>query len=698
MLDANLYTLNFVRSTSEPEKLFLIQESTGEPVYFRLRVPEGSETRSELYHATTLAPLGVFQHLSSKLKLISLANPSTTIELKNSGYINFEWTFYFDRILKFCWRKDIIGMAGTKRGYTCWMSRKPDPDYPCAIYRPGTSTVPASCQFLDFNIRRIENLQDPRGLEFAIILALLGFTESLSEPEPRRSPPASPGYNSQRLISSGAPASLLPNFYDPPIEANEIRVTENSLASDLVAQGHKLLDDPLFVYLSVHAATPEAFHQATAIADQIKHDRLQWYGQELYQYLVDDIMSQETTGGRPASVYSSASQSSKPHSSKIYLSRTPLEELLPKPPSPSNKKIGKFAAFQWPQGEPRPSSFHGPSSSSSSSSSPSSPLPHHSLQSRIRSGVHRPFSKIASIASFSSRSSAYYQHSITPYYLAEEDEEEEHEEEEEEEADDGRAKAEEVSQAEDHDDEDEEEPRGEAPACAKTGADSTHKKPEPFMVCVNELSGPMAPQSKRNSMVIVVEKAGSRESVRASRATSVGSNSVSPEQERVGSSVPSSEDSRETSLSPPCSTTTTATTTTTTATTATTSDDDDGGHVERAESVRSCSSSLRSSASSFVEIILSSCCQTYSNAFGSSSPIQPARLPKSNHHQPESPFKRIARKNHSAWKRLSSHAPLLSSSSSKSAPHPSSSTPPSSTPINSADFVANLFARKLHLS
>ncbi|EFP90733.2 uncharacterized protein PGTG_16759 [Puccinia graminis f. sp. tritici CRL 75-36-700-3] len=679
MLDANLYTLNFVRSTSEPEKLFLIQESTGEPVYFRLRVPEGSETRSELYHATTLAPLGVFQHLSSKLKLISLANPSTTIELKNSGYINFEWTFYFDRILKFCWRKDIIGMAGTKRGYTCWMSRKPDPDYPCAIYRPGTSTVPASCQFLDFNIRRIENLQDPRGLEFAIILALLGFTESLSEPEPRRSPPASPGYNSQRLISSGAPASLLPNFYDPPIEANEIRVTENSLASDLVAQGHKLLDDPLFVYLSVHAATPEAFHQATAIADQIKHDRLQWYGQELYQYLVDDIMSQETTGGRPLLCI---------HRLPSPPNHTPPDLLVPDSLETAPKRI-------------------------SSTEIESSPLSSGRKANLDRPPFMAPFSKIASIASFSSRSSAYYQHSITPYYLAEEDEEEEHEEEEEEaddgrakaeevsqaeDHDDGRAKAEEVSQAEDHDDEDEEEPRGEAPACAKTGADSTHKKPEPFMVCVNELSGPMAPQSKRNSMVIVVEKAGSRESVRAGRATSVGSNSVSPEQERAGSSVPSSEDSRETSLSPPCSTTTTATTTTTTATTATTSDDDDGGHVERAESVRSCSSSLRSSASSFVEIILSSCCQTYSNAFGSSSPIQPARLPKSNHHQPESPFKRIARKNHSAWKRLSSHAPLLSSSSSKSAPHPSSSTPPSSTPINSADFVANLFARKLHLS
>jgi hypothetical protein len=44
MLDVNLYTLSFVRSTNEPDKLFLIQESTGEPIYFRLRVPEVSST------------------------------------------------------------------------------------------------------------------------------------------------------------------------------------------------------------------------------------------------------------------------------------------------------------------------------------------------------------------------------------------------------------------------------------------------------------------------------------------------------------------------------------------------------------------------------------------------------------------------------------------------------------------------------
>lgn len=37
MLDANLYTLSFVQSANEPGKLVLIEDGTGEPVYYRLR-------------------------------------------------------------------------------------------------------------------------------------------------------------------------------------------------------------------------------------------------------------------------------------------------------------------------------------------------------------------------------------------------------------------------------------------------------------------------------------------------------------------------------------------------------------------------------------------------------------------------------------------------------------------------------------
>jgi hypothetical protein len=58
----------------------------------------------------------------------------------------------------------------------------------------------------------------------------------------------------------------------------------------MAAQGHKLFEDPLFLYLVVHAPNPKAFKRATLVAEQIKRDRLKRYGEELFQYLVDDII------------------------------------------------------------------------------------------------------------------------------------------------------------------------------------------------------------------------------------------------------------------------------------------------------------------------------------------------------------------------------------------------------------------------
>ncbi|POV95353.1 hypothetical protein PSHT_15709 [Puccinia striiformis] len=708
MLDANLYTLNFVRSTNEPEKLFLIQESTGEPVYFRLRQAEGSETRTELYHASTIAPLGVFQHISSKLKLISLANPSATIELKNSGYINFEWTFYFDKILKFCWRKDIIGLAGSKRGYTCWMSRKPDPDYPCAIYKPGTSSVPPSCQFLDFNIRRIENLQDPRGLEFAIILALLGFTETVSlDQESRRSP--SPPH-SQKQLTSAPGSSSMTNYYDsPPIEANELRVHENSSTSELVAQGHKLFEDPLFLYLLVHAPNPKSFKRATVIAEQIKRDRSKRHGEELYQYLVDDIISEEIASGRRSSL-PPMNTGPKPNTSlKVYLSRTPLDELLPKS---ATKKLGK-SSFK-PQLPPK------------ESSSPST------IQSRFMTGVHRPFSKIASIASFSSRSSAYYQyqHNITPYYLEEEDEEEqepeqeneEQERQEEKEAETQEEEKEAVDQEKDsqdcHDEggkelgstEEKQEPieseKAEAQPFSPTQEPAESKGHERFMICANELR-PMSEEKQPKNKIVMVKESVDRK--RESRIRWISSSRTSPpidpnDDENGNRSSRESSTSFNKRYSFP---------------------------VERADSVRSKSSTIRSTASSFVEIVLSSCCQAYSSAFSSSpSPVdgdgdRSTTPHHHHHHKPLSAIKRLAlpRRNHistppsssnntgnqfgQAWKRLSSASNNTSAflhsykpSSNSTSTHTSNTTTSGSagSSSNPSDFVSNLFSRKIHLS
>ncbi|CAH7680083.1 hypothetical protein PPACK8108_LOCUS13312 [Phakopsora pachyrhizi] len=324
MLDANLYSLKLVKSAIEPDKTFLINESDGEPVYFRLRSTQEDDSRIELYHSLTMAPLGSYQHISSKLKLIALRNPNSTIELRNTGYLTWEWTFEFERGIKFSWRKNIIGLSSQKRGFSCFLVRKPDPDYPCAIYRPGSSTTPASVQFLDFNIRRIENLTDGRGLEQAILLSLLGFTEAMADYESRKaSPSSSPPTSNSAIEPSYRPPQLTRPVtidYEKP-EANEILVSESSTVSEACNRGLNLFKDPLFLYLFVHAPSPNSFKNAVKIANEIKQTHFKRTKEELYQYLIDDIMIK---GNSKADL-----KNSKPNSLKIYLSRTSLDELLP---------------------------------------------------------------------------------------------------------------------------------------------------------------------------------------------------------------------------------------------------------------------------------------------------------------------------------------------------------------------------------
>ncbi|MBW0509392.1 hypothetical protein O181_049107 [Austropuccinia psidii MF-1] len=402
MLDSNLYTLNFVKSSNDPQKLFLIEQSTGEPIYFRLKSKQINETRLELYHAPTLASLGAFEPISSKLKLISLSNPNSIIELKPTGYLNWEWTFYFEENLKFSWKKDIVGLSSSKRGFTCWMVRKPDPDYPCAIYRPATSTTPPSCQFLDFNIRRIENLKDRRGLQTTILLSLLGFTEALADYETRKSPPHS-------NISSSSTSNILPKSsikppttpkptlsddHQPIIEPNELRLSHEISTVDLLKRGLDLFKDPLFLYLYVHATTPKTFKSAVDLAERIKRDHLKNSGQELYQYLVDDIISSEISSKTHSqSLPPSNSNLKNSNSLKIYLSRTPLDELLPKaitksaPNSSSFQSISSKKILSAPPSLP-PKEFN----PSTRSSSPTS-------NSKLWSGIQRPLTKVFSFSS-----------------------------------------------------------------------------------------------------------------------------------------------------------------------------------------------------------------------------------------------------------------------------------------------------------
>ncbi|POW06056.1 hypothetical protein PSTT_09308, partial [Puccinia striiformis] len=696
MLDANLYTLNFVRSTNEPEKLFLIQESTGEPVYFRLRQAEGSETRTELYHASTIAPLGVFQHISSKLKLISLANPSATIELKNSGYINFEWTFYFDKILKFCWRKDIIGLAGSKRGYTCWMSRKPDPDYPCAIYKPGTSSVPPSCQFLDFNIRRIENLQDPRGLEFAIILALLGFTETVSlDQESRRSP--SPPH-SQKQLTSAPGSSSMTNYYDsPPIEANELRVHENSSTSELVAQGHKLFEDPLFLYLLVHAPNPKSFKRATVIAEQIKRDRSKRHGEELYQYLVDDIISEEIASGRRSSL-PTMNTGPKPNTSlKVYLSRTPLDELLPKS---ATKKLGK-SSFK-PQLPPK------------QSSSPST------IQSRFMTGVHRLHITSINIISLLITSRKKTRKSKSQSKKTEKEKEEQQQEEgEEEEGLEEKTQEEKEAVYQEKDSQDCHQTRSRRKqklSHSHRPMNQRSRRTRTIHDLCERITTDGEEKQQKNKIVMVKESVDRKRESRIrfsiiSDSTTNTSNTSDPKRRPI-SWISSSR------TSPPIDPNDDANGNRSSRESSTSFNKRYSFPVERADSVRSKSSTIRSTASSFVEIFLPPpllsmemeivrppliiiiTINLYLRSKDSLSPegITSVLLRPSNN---------TGNQFGQAWKRLSSASNNTSAflhsykpSSNSTSTHTSNTTTSGSagSSSNPSDFVSNLFSRKIHLS
>ncbi|KAA1084967.1 hypothetical protein PGT21_000709 [Puccinia graminis f. sp. tritici] len=81
---------------------------------------------------------------------------------------------------------------------------------------------PPTCQFLDFNIRRINNLRGTRDQWRKRVDLFNDYLTGL-----------------ERQIRA--------------IEAIKLRVTEKSSTSELVSQGHKLFEGLLFLYPSVHA-------------------------------------------------------------------------------------------------------------------------------------------------------------------------------------------------------------------------------------------------------------------------------------------------------------------------------------------------------------------------------------------------------------------------------------------------------------
>lgn len=147
-------------------------------------------------------------------------------------------------------------------------------------------------------------------------------------------------------------------------------VTETGRVEQFVDAGLRLLADPLLLYIYVHAVTPTTLPLAVEVAAIIKRTRAKRFGEDLQQYVMDDIMRLAYRlslftfrWNPPISSYHLSLDSRQlkgkqkpgvkatPATLKIYLSRTPLDELLPQ------SKYKKAPVSQPPPVPPPKTSF-----------------------------------------------------------------------------------------------------------------------------------------------------------------------------------------------------------------------------------------------------------------------------------------------------------------------------------------------------
>lgn len=81
-------------------------------------------SKSPLASVATLSP--------NKLRLVTLHNPTSHIELKNKSLLSYEWSFVYQDC-KFIWNRSRDSLSTRDSGYTCKLVRKPDPDVAVAV-------------------------------------------------------------------------------------------------------------------------------------------------------------------------------------------------------------------------------------------------------------------------------------------------------------------------------------------------------------------------------------------------------------------------------------------------------------------------------------------------------------------------------------------------------------------------------------
>jgi len=68
----------------------------------------------------------------NKFRQVQLHNPSLAVELKNKSFFSYEWVFRFEDAT-LSWGRSRDTLSTTNTGYSCKISRKPDPDIEVAV-------------------------------------------------------------------------------------------------------------------------------------------------------------------------------------------------------------------------------------------------------------------------------------------------------------------------------------------------------------------------------------------------------------------------------------------------------------------------------------------------------------------------------------------------------------------------------------
>ncbi|CAO1616677.1 unnamed protein product [Parajaminaea phylloscopi] len=178
-LDSALFTLHFVPRQSAPSIIDLfttapIASSSQQPPAYTL----SRAVRSPLYSTTLLDGL-------THVELASISAASTAEKVKDLQLLNPEFVGQVIRrgnafkpswLLQ--WQNEVLlvtreGSLGTSApAFDVEIIRKPDPPIKVAMYRPESKKTSAFLQIFDYNIDRVENITDKKGLEQSLILAV----------------------------------------------------------------------------------------------------------------------------------------------------------------------------------------------------------------------------------------------------------------------------------------------------------------------------------------------------------------------------------------------------------------------------------------------------------------------------------------------------------------------------------------------